>query len=60
MASVGEIAAVCSRGGIRDDHIRRAISWGRCAHISPCANWVPVAQRSCVVCEILTAHLLAE
>src|SRR5947208_12375761 len=51
---------VCSRGSVRGCHIRRAISWRRCAYIRrgfPCAAAV---ERACLVCEILAASVLAE
>ena len=59
-ACVGEIAAICPRRGVHDYHIARAISWRRCAHICRCACWIPPFERACVVCEILTADVLAE
>ncbi len=55
-----EIAAVCPRNRICDYHIHRTISWRRCAYIRRCACCVSIVERSCVIREIHTAHVLAE
>ena len=54
-----ETAAVCSRGGFARHHFFRAISFRRCAHIHRCSYCAAVVERACLVCEILTAHVLA-
>ena len=60
IASAGEITAVCYRGGVGGYHIRRTIPWSRCTHIRRCPYCAPAIERTGVVCEILTAHFLAE
>ena len=55
-----EVAAVRARSGVHDYHIPRAISWRRCAHICRRPFCAASFERGCVVCEILTAHVLAE
>src|SRR5437588_6932865 len=54
-----EIAALCHCSCFLCHHFFCPGSFRRCAHILRCSNCVTTVERACLVCEILTAHVLA-
>src|SRR5437764_4112583 len=60
LVSLGEVAIVCSRRGVRGCHICRAISFRHGAHIQRVSFCAAAVERACLICEILAARLLAE